>query len=223
MSDAALGLKQSDSSRALRQPFSTAVTGKRVFWLGFALVALVWWCKRDRPADWDGRAAPAPLRQETGGLPEPWDHAGYRIVPLARFAGEAVVLSRRRYRGDREAELAPIDLALGWSGMSEAAAINRLRIAQRGRWYEWRYRGDPPLPVPEIISSSANMHFVPADAAVRRELLAVRRHQRVRFEGYLVEIRHPDGWRWRSSLTRDDSGAGACEIVWTVRLSRDTP
>jgi hypothetical protein len=197
------------------------VNGRRLGWLVVVLIAVGWWWTRDRAAEWDGRAAPSLPRQEGGGLPEPWEHAGYRIVPLARFSGEAVVLSRRRYRGDREAELAPVDLALGWAGMSEAAAINQLRIAQRGRWYEWRYRADPPLPVPEIIASSANMHLVPADAAVRRALLAVRRHQRVRFEGYLIEVRHADGWRWRSSLTRDDSGAGACEIVWTTRLTAD--
>jgi hypothetical protein len=23
-----------------------------------------------------------------------------------------------------------------------------------------------------------------------------------------------DGWRWRSSLTRNDTGAGACEVIF---------
>ena len=31
-------------------------------------------------------------------------------------------------------------------------------------------------------------------------------------------MRAPDGWRWRSSLTREDTGAGACELVWVERI-----
>jgi hypothetical protein len=31
--------------------------------------------------------------------------------------------------------------------------------------------------------------------------------------------RAPDGWRWRSSLTREDTGAGACELVWVERIA----
>jgi hypothetical protein len=30
----------------------------------------------------------------------------------------------------------------------------------------------------------------------------------------LVEADGRDGWKWRSSLTRDDTGDGACELMW---------
>jgi hypothetical protein len=46
----------------------------------------------------------------------------------------------------------------------------------------------------------------------------VRTGSVVRLEGYLVEARADDGWRWRSSLTREDTGNGACELVWVERL-----
>ena len=35
----------------------------------------------------------------------------------------------------------------------------------------------------------------------------------------LIEVRGADGWRWRSSLTREDTGAGACELVWVERIA----
>jgi hypothetical protein len=35
----------------------------------------------------------------------------------------------------------------------------------------------------------------------------------VRFKGYLLTVQADDGWRWRSSMTRTDQGAGACEVV----------
>jgi hypothetical protein len=49
-------------------------------------------------------------------------------------------------------------------------------------------------------------------------LKSVRTGQLVKLSGYLVEARAADGWSWRSSLTRDDTGPGACELVWLTEL-----
>ena len=50
------------------------------------------------------------------------------LTPLAGFSIDARVLSRREYRSDREAELAPIDLALGWGRMRDDAVTARLPV-----------------------------------------------------------------------------------------------
>ncbi|HTQ30490.1 MAG TPA: hypothetical protein VMI53_04715, partial [Opitutaceae bacterium] len=71
-----------------------------------------------------------------------------------------------------------------------------------------------------IVRHSANTHCLPADDLVRDQLLAVRYHDLVTLEGYLVEVSRPDGYHWRSSLTRDDTGAGACEVMWITQVSR---
>ena len=42
----------------------------------------------------------------------------------------------------------------------------------------------------------------------------VRTGHVVALEGYLVKVDSQDGWWWRSSLTRNDTGNGACEVVW---------
>ena len=44
---------------------------------------------------------------------------------------------------------------------------------------------------------------------------------RVRIDGWLVQVNAPDGWRWRSSLTREDSGGGACEVVYVCSITRE--
>ena len=49
-------------------------------------------------------------------------------------------------------------------------------------------------------------------------LKQVRAGSVVRIEGLLVEANRDDGWRWRSSLSREDSGGGACELLWVERL-----
>jgi hypothetical protein len=165
-----------------------------------------------------GILAPRQPHQQRIANPAPFDFKGYRITPLAAFEIEARVLSRERYRLGREADLSPIDLALGWGPMSAQEVIDQLDISQSNRYYRWR-TDRLPVPVPMISSHSANMHIIPAAELIEKELMKVRKGHIVRLGGYLVQATAPDGWRWRSSLTRSDTGSGACEIVLVNRIS----
>ncbi len=148
-------------------------------------------------------------------------HGDYELVPLADFELEARVLAREDYSLDAGAALSPTDLALGWGRMSDSAVIEQLDISQSVRFYSYRWHDQPPIPPAEIARSSANMHLIPADDGVARELARVRVGDIVSVRGQLVEARRNDGWRWRSSLTREDSGGGACELVFVRDIERD--
>ena len=142
------------------------------------------------------------------------------LQPLAGFSIDARVLSREDYNFGRESDLSPTDLALGWQRMREDAVLSRLDVSQSSRWYQYQWQGDPPLPLDEIARSSANMHLIPSDQIVAKTLRDVRPGDRVRIDGWLVEASAADGWHWRSSLTRDDSGAGACEVIYVCSITR---
>jgi hypothetical protein len=142
------------------------------------------------------------------------------LKPLAGFSVDARVLSREDYRMGREADLSPTDLALGWHRMREDAVLSHLDISQSSRWYTYRWQDQPPLPPDEIARSSANMHMIPANDGVAATLSGIHAGDRVRIDGWLVEANAADGWRWRSSTTRDDTGAGACEVVYVCAISR---
>lgn len=172
------------------------------------------------PARWSGQAAPSVPSQAAAQPGTTFKVGDYTLTALASFSGRAVVLSRHRYTLDRESALAPVDLALGWGPMSTAAALNGLSISQSGRWYEYRWSSQPPIPPGDIAANSANMHFIPASRTVKDQLLRVRRHEVVEFDGFLVHVVAPDGWQWRSSLTRADTGGGACEVVYATRIRR---
>jgi hypothetical protein len=183
------------------------------------LAAAGWWYVHEPAATWRGMpAAGEPVQTDTR-LPAPFAYDGYTITPLARYAVTAVVLSRERYRNDRGADLSPVDLALGWGPMSVSAVINGLAISQSARWYEYSWSDDPPLDPGLIATHSANTHCLPSDPGVRTRLLAVKRHDLVSLEGYLVEVTGADGYRWRSSLSRTDTGGGSCEVFWITGVS----
>ena len=202
--------------------------------LGLVAAAIAWCTSRtpDAPIAAAGASVhcPPPPQVPIGGAPlqtpVPPGFGDIRLAPatlqpLAGFSVEARVLSREDYRMGRESDLSPTDLALGWGRMRDDAVIDRLDIDQSNRWYHYRWQGAPPIPAAEIVRSSANMHMIPADSATAKELGRVRIGDKVRIDGWLVEADAPDGWRWRSSLTREDSGGGACEVVYVCSIARE--
>jgi hypothetical protein len=165
-----------------------------------------------------GVIAPTVPQQRRIPNPEPFQWKGYTFTPLATFEVEARVLSKERYWLGREAELSPIDLALGWGPMSNEAVLDEIKISQGGRFYHW-WTDDLPIPTGVIASHSANMHLIPANVEVMTALKRARKGSLVEFSGFLVSVQASDGWRWRSSLTRTDAGHGACELVWVERMT----
>jgi hypothetical protein len=139
------------------------------------------------------------------------------LTTRAQFDLTARVLSRSDYHWDAGAELAPVDLALGWGRMSDSAVLAGIQIDQSARFYHWRVKTFP-IPQREIETSSANMHLIPANSAVRRAIKRVRPGQVVHLQGLLVDARRADGWYWNTSMTRADTGTGACELIYVESL-----
>ena len=102
--------------------------------------------------------------------------------------------------------------------MADDTALAQIDISQSGRWYRWFARR-LPIARRQIERHSANMHMIPADDVVADLLDDVRVGSVVSLRGYLVESHADDGWRWRSSLTRDNTGARSCELVFVERVS----
>lgn len=146
----------------------------------------------------------------------------YQVTRKARFEIRARVLSTEPYYMHREADLSPIDLALGWGAMSDQAVLDRIDISQSSRWYRTRYEMPPPIPEQQIIASSSNMHMIPARADIGRSLKKLRPGDVIVLRGFLVDVDHQSGWYWRTSMSRTDTGAGACEIVFVESLVVET-
>ena len=146
---------------------------------------------------------------------------GAQITLLAAFDIEAKVLSTEGYSYDADSDLSPVDFALGWGRMSDDNVLEHLDISQSGRWYRWRTE-TLPIPRHEIERSSANMHMVPATHKTASLLEEVQKGDVIHIRGYLMRADTADGRVWISSLTRDDTGGGACEIIFVqeIRIKR---
>jgi hypothetical protein len=194
---------------------------KGVRWGFFVLIAglITYWVWPDPEVRHDpGVLVPAEPDQRPMTEARQWQKNGYGITALAQFHVKALVLHRERYRHGQEADLSPLDLALGWGPMSDQAIIDQIDISQGGRWYRWWSK---KLPVSNgvIITHSANMHLIPANDEVEETLLSAIRGSIVDIRGYLVEVRGERGWKWVSSLRRDDTGGGSCELVWVEQAT----
>ncbi len=173
----------------------------------------------------DDRPHPQPL---PGQWPEPvqgrcqhdsWPVGDQRITALASYDIKATVLSTERYWADEGSRISPVDFTVGWGSMSDISLARKLDLRQGGRWFRYRLPSASfPVPTNEINSHVANMHLIPSGETVRERLLAVRAGDAVELIGKLVEVEGQKGAKWRSSLSRSDTGAGACELLWVERM-----
>lgn len=162
----------------------------------------------------DGAIAPAdPLQSSLDGAPVVTAVGRWRLTPRARYDITARILGREDYHFDLLSDLIPEDLALGWGPMSDNGVLRAFEITQGARFYSWMPR-QPSLPVSRqiVIEHSANTHVIPANPATRHQLARLRVGQVVHLTGLLVDGVRDDGAYIHTSLTRSDTGPGACEV-----------
>jgi hypothetical protein len=162
----------------------------------------------------DGVLAPDdPAQTVISGEAEVTEVADWSLRSRAHYRITARVLGLERYHIDTLARLVPEDLALGWGPMSDNATLAAFDISQSNRFYYWRAKAATRLSRETVIEHSANTHVIPADAVVARQLAHLRRGEVVTLSGDLVDGVRADGASIRTSLVRNDTGPGACEVM----------
>ncbi len=162
------------------------------------------------PVDWSVE----PVEAATDRQPFEIDTRKGKVTldPRASFDVSAVVTGDEHYRFDDGAFLVPVDLVMTWGKLPEEPFRSKVSYGQITRYYFWRTSASD-LDLHYIKAHSANMHMIPAGDNVRRALLTVGTGDPVRVRGLLVNAGRNDGFSWKTSLTREDDGPGACELV----------
>lgn len=143
------------------------------------------------------------------------------LSPMATYSVSAKVMSATNYSSDWQAEFEPTDLALAWGDLAEPGYDEGISYTQSGRWYYYNYEADFKADSTYIIEHSSNHHIIPANDTIKNAVRRVKEGQKVKIDGYLVDVRYitTEGeYTQNSSLTRSDSGDGACEVVYVEKL-----
>lgn len=149
----------------------------------------------------------------------------YKLTPKADYQLAGVVVSKETYSYGWEAEIAPVDLAIVWGKLAEPEHGKYVSFSQRNRWYFYEYKPESPLDNSYIISHSSNNHIIPATGNIALALKKIGERDKVILEGFLVNVKGTyKGGRvyWNTSLTRQDTGDGSCELFYVTKAKINT-
>ena len=172
--------------------------------------------------------------QEVKSIPEPYQkklnynvenmfvHSGRKneviIERLADYKISAVVKSKRYYLFDLSSDVSPMDLILVWGEMDTEDLDSYINYSQSGRWYYYSYDCNSCVDGDYLRKNSANVHIIPKNSDVLKKLIQVHKEDYITLKGYLVSVHFTEN-EWKSSLSRNDSGNGACEIMYVESVT----
>lgn len=151
-------------------------------------------------------------------------HGSVIITPVATYRIAGQVMSKRKYTNGWGAEIAPFDLALVWGMLTYPHVQKQLAIKHDStRMAYFRMKGaDPPVEIEYAASHGSNNHIIPATANIHEAVdRRIKIHDRIVLHGFLVNAEGQSGGQpisMQTSLSRTDTGRGACEIIYVTRL-----
>lgn len=147
----------------------------------------------------------------------------FLITPVKKYKIAARVLRKENYRFGQNHEILPVDLVLGWNIMSDMKTIqdNKIKISQSNRFYFWNIDSFEKISRKEIEINSANVHISPLNEEIETQIKDLKKGDLVYLEGYLINIVDTsNNYKLASSLSRKDTGAGACEVILVTNVRK---
>ena len=93
---------------------------------------------------------------------------------------------------------------------AEPEIARHISVNQYDRYLNWKM-DKVPVSTKQAMMMVSNMHIIPSNPEIAKQIKTVKRGDLVRLKGELVEIKDKD-LVWTSSLTPTDTGDGACEV-----------
>lgn len=139
------------------------------------------------------------------------------LTKVAMYDVSARICGRQKYSRPWQSYVAPYDLCLAWGDVGTKDIDAWLSFSQDMRWYHFRLKRDAPVSVPYVTDHTANMHLIYANANLKKAVSRLKKNDLVRLRGYLVTLKGTYKLSeifWNSSLSRVDTGNGACEVMY---------
>jgi hypothetical protein len=166
-------------------------------------------------------ADPVQMEDTTTTLP-PLQIRGSRFYldVKAQYKLSGILVGRHLYPRGLMKDLSPYDYAVAWGQVIEW--LPHIRFSQANRYCFFKYKIPSPVNKAYLETHMSNNHMIPSTPNLRHALRTAKKHVPVQIEGYLVnvqaQLRRGRTGTWNSSLKREDTGNGACEIIYVTRL-----
>lgn len=150
-------------------------------------------------------------------------HFGKAMVVMsakAKYTIAGQLVSKKRYYRSLIDELSPYDFALTWGDLPKH--LDQIKFKQTSRFCLFQLKKNATIPVAYVQDHMSNNHLIPATKNIRKAMRKAKKGDLILIEGHLVDVQASKKGRtyssWNSSVSRDDTGNGACEIIYVVSL-----
>ncbi len=191
---------------------------------GIALAALGAWQSRRLPtaADFLPASATEPRQAEPRLRPFTVERAGhtYAIDPIHSYELSGLVVTAHDSDSffdishkDWNDYLNTKDICVVWGGNLDRRFLPKMEFWS-GNWTCYFRTGDAEAWRNFKPNQISNNHVLPADEAIAELLRGIRVGDEIRLKGHLVNYSIDGGHPRKSSVVREDTGNGACEILY---------
>lgn len=146
------------------------------------------------------------------------DEGPVELQLLATYRISAAVKSIEDYTTDFTSQISPRDFALAWADINKPRIDRYVSYSQKERWYYFTLKGGSGVDIDYVDLNTANTHIIPANDEVAALVKDVTLEDYITMEGYLVNAIFTNG-SWSSSLIREDTGDGSCEILYVTDIT----
>ena len=170
----------------------------------------------------------------------------YALELLAKYSISGLVVAKNKNFWFRDImrnsfdDIALLDLGIAWGDLAnnkdllyQFIKFKSTKTLGQARQLQYRWKGFTPWDAGYITSHISHTHIIPANSNVMGGLLRIKKNDRVKIDGFLVDI-YTDKSEIvaRTSLSRTDNNAtsrgkngrnagGACEVMYVTSLQID--
>lgn len=149
----------------------------------------------------------------------------FTITPVAAYKLSGMVVSKKSYSDDWDGVVSPMDLAVVWGKLADREYGKYITFSQGSRWYHYQWKEGSPVDGSFILTHSGNNHIIPANENIGRATKTIKKKDKVVLEGFLVNLKGTYKGRtviWNTSLLRNDTGNGSCELFYVSKVRINT-
>lgn len=194
--------------------------------ISFVVLLMSFWHRNDLPGSIDYIAAVANEPQQNTTARKPfdaaWDGTGYQIDPEFEYSLTGMIVSFRHHDDNSRMHnlagdhLNMLDVCVVWGENTRSAQLEKLdfwngiftcnvKTSDQQAWESFD------------MNQLSNNHLISNDEDIRDRARSIRIGDQIRVEGVLASYTSPGGRRG-TSITRTDTGDGACETIYVDRF-----